>query len=207
MELTNRTIYGMEGNLSSPGYPDQYPNNVKIVTNLQGPYGTRVIVILDFVSIEDQEECLYDFVQLETIMSDVEANSASDNIYYDGGKKAAKFYISKKYNNSDKVKETDTEDVIPQENISSDEYEQNLTDEPELIFGKSNNSLRRTVTEYIDGSFLDREYFSKNLPETSASPNLEIRPELPQAKGKVEEVGEKTSAKRYCGELASHGYG
>jgi len=84
----NRTIVGSSGSLTSPLFPKKYPENFVSVTTLQAPELSRIVIALDLVDIEDQQECLYDFLKFDAIESNYEnINQAKDRRHFTSNEK------------------------------------------------------------------------------------------------------------------------
>lgn len=64
----NRTINGTEGRITSPNYPGNYYNNLDFLVKIIGPDRTRLIVQFSKIDLESQLECLYDYVELRTVV-------------------------------------------------------------------------------------------------------------------------------------------
>lgn len=60
----NRTAEGSLGTLSSPLFPEPYPNNADYWVRVVGPPGSRLVFNFTLVDLEPQAQCLYDFVAL-----------------------------------------------------------------------------------------------------------------------------------------------
>lgn len=65
----NRTINGTSGYLSSPNHPSKYYNNLDFFIKIIGPENTRITIIFHKLDIENQSECLYDYIQLNSLDS------------------------------------------------------------------------------------------------------------------------------------------
>lgn len=68
--LQNQTITGMEGRLISPDYPNQYATNIDYWIRIVAPEKSRIVVQFQRIDIEEQEECLYDYVSVQDINFD-----------------------------------------------------------------------------------------------------------------------------------------
>lgn len=66
----NRTLNGTEGRLLSPGYPNSYHSNLDYYIQLIGPIWTRLVVIFSEIDLEYQADCLYDFIELKSGLSE-----------------------------------------------------------------------------------------------------------------------------------------
>lgn len=71
-QSTNKTILGTEGELVSPGYPSPYPPDQHLTTTLVAPPNTRIVVTVHFLSLEDQDQCLYDYLVFQDLPSQEE---------------------------------------------------------------------------------------------------------------------------------------
>ena len=69
-KLENITILGKEGNLTSPGYPKNYQDNISVTYTLKGPPNTRIIVSFLKIDIESQKQCKYDYVGVASRLED-----------------------------------------------------------------------------------------------------------------------------------------
>jgi CUB domain len=65
--IQNQTITGIEGRLTSPDYPNQYAANVDYWIRIIAPEKSRVVVQFQRIDIEQQLECLYDFVSIQDV--------------------------------------------------------------------------------------------------------------------------------------------
>ncbi|XP_037027805.1 uncharacterized protein LOC119068348 isoform X6 [Bradysia coprophila] len=63
--VQNKTISGTEGRMTSPGYPNTYPLNIDYWIKIYGPQNTRIIIQFQTIDLEQQDECLYDYVSVE----------------------------------------------------------------------------------------------------------------------------------------------
>lgn len=59
---------GSEGFLTSPNFPGNYAPNLDYWIQLSGPERTRLIVQFTQFDLEQQPECLYDYVELRSII-------------------------------------------------------------------------------------------------------------------------------------------
>lgn len=64
----NRTFNGTEGRITSPNYPGNYYNNLDFLVKIIGPERTRLIVQFSKIDLETQTECLYDYVELRSVV-------------------------------------------------------------------------------------------------------------------------------------------
>uniref|UniRef100_T1J517 Cubilin n=1 Tax=Strigamia maritima TaxID=126957 RepID=T1J517_STRMM len=62
----NSTVYGHKGNLTSINYPANYPNNLDYTIRVIGPIGTRILLQFNYLDLEWQEDCLYDYMELRS---------------------------------------------------------------------------------------------------------------------------------------------
>lgn len=62
----NQTINGTVGNITTPNYPSKYYNNLDFYVQIIGPENTRITVVFHKIDIEDQSDCLYDYVQINS---------------------------------------------------------------------------------------------------------------------------------------------
>ncbi|XP_042887240.1 uncharacterized protein LOC122263022 isoform X3 [Penaeus japonicus] len=65
-----KVVSGYGGNISSPGYPSPYPNNLHLTVTLQGPANSRLVVTFLKLDLEYQQDCLYDYVGLQSSVED-----------------------------------------------------------------------------------------------------------------------------------------
>lgn len=65
----NRTVNGTSGYVSSPNHPSKYYNNLDFFIKIIAPENTRITIIFHKLDIENQPECLYDYIQLNSIDS------------------------------------------------------------------------------------------------------------------------------------------
>lgn len=63
--IQNMTITETEGQLRSPNYPNQYASNINYWVKIIAPKKSRVIVQFQQIDIEQQDECLYDYVSVQ----------------------------------------------------------------------------------------------------------------------------------------------
>ncbi|XP_066978110.1 uncharacterized protein [Macrobrachium rosenbergii] len=59
-------VTGYGGNLTTPGYPSQYPNNLHLTITLRGPASSRLVITFTKIDLEYQQDCLYDYVGLQS---------------------------------------------------------------------------------------------------------------------------------------------
>ena len=55
---------GMSGNLTSPNYPDNYPNHAYCVWNISMPVGETIGIHLKEFSVEYHYSCFWDAVEV-----------------------------------------------------------------------------------------------------------------------------------------------
>lgn len=65
--IQNQTITGVEGRITSPNYPNPYTSNLNYWTKIIAPEKFRIIVQFQNLDIEQQHECLYDYVSIQDI--------------------------------------------------------------------------------------------------------------------------------------------
>lgn len=63
--IQNQTITGIEGRLTSPNYPNQYASNINYWVKIIAPEKSRIVVQFQKLDIEQQQECLYDYVSIQ----------------------------------------------------------------------------------------------------------------------------------------------
>lgn len=63
--IQNQTITGIEGRLTSPDYPNPYASNIDYWIKIIAPERSRIIVQFQKLDIEQQDECLYDYVSVQ----------------------------------------------------------------------------------------------------------------------------------------------
>lgn len=73
--VDNQTISGIEGRLTSPGYPTAYPTNLDYWIRIIGPERTRLIIQFQKIDLEQQNDCLYDFISLQDYELSLEPGS------------------------------------------------------------------------------------------------------------------------------------
>ena len=52
------------GILTSPSYPDNYPNNADCVYTISQPTGTAIVLTFYSMDIEDDSSCDYDYLEI-----------------------------------------------------------------------------------------------------------------------------------------------
>ena len=52
------------GILTSPSYPDTYPDNSDCIYNISQPYGTSIMLIIHSLNIEEAASCQYDYLEI-----------------------------------------------------------------------------------------------------------------------------------------------
>lgn len=62
----SKTINGSDGFLTSPGHPSPYRPDLDYEVRLVGPPWTRMVVSLTKLDMEQQADCLYDFLELRS---------------------------------------------------------------------------------------------------------------------------------------------
>ncbi|KAG8190984.1 hypothetical protein JTE90_010843 [Oedothorax gibbosus] len=62
----NRTVSELSGNITSVNYPSPYLNDLDYRVSIVGPPNSRVVVSFQHFDLEWQEECLYDYVMLQS---------------------------------------------------------------------------------------------------------------------------------------------
>ncbi|XP_069169023.1 uncharacterized protein [Procambarus clarkii] len=68
--IQSSTVLGYGGNLTTPGYPSPYPNNLHLTLTLRGPPNSRIVISFFKLDLEYQLQCLYDYVGLQTSARD-----------------------------------------------------------------------------------------------------------------------------------------
>lgn len=63
-ESVNKTSTGNGGKQNSPNYPKDYYNNLDHTYHLVAPRGTQIVIRFTHLDVEEQEDCLYDFVEI-----------------------------------------------------------------------------------------------------------------------------------------------
>lgn len=63
--IQNQTITGIEGRLTSSDYPNPYASNIDYWIKIIAPERSRIVVQFQKLDIEQQEECLYDYVSVQ----------------------------------------------------------------------------------------------------------------------------------------------
>ncbi|XP_031632855.1 uncharacterized protein LOC116346788 isoform X2 [Contarinia nasturtii] len=65
VNFENQTVTGTEGLLTSPNYPNLYPANTNYYVKLIGPENTRLVLEFSKIDLEEQNDCLYDYISIE----------------------------------------------------------------------------------------------------------------------------------------------
>ncbi|XP_055323439.1 uncharacterized protein LOC129578625 isoform X2 [Sitodiplosis mosellana] len=65
VNFENETVTGTEGLLTSPNYPNLYPANTNYYVKLIGPEKTRLVLQFTKIDLEEQNDCLYDYISIE----------------------------------------------------------------------------------------------------------------------------------------------
>ncbi|KAK7072579.1 hypothetical protein SK128_010113 [Halocaridina rubra] len=65
-----RYVTGSSDNITTPGYPSSYPNNLHLTIMLRGRPNSRLIVTFSKIDLEYQQDCLYDYVGLQSTVDD-----------------------------------------------------------------------------------------------------------------------------------------
>lgn len=63
----NQTVNGTSGYLTTPNHPSKYYNNLDFFVKITGPENTRIAITFHKLDIENQPECLYDYVLLSSL--------------------------------------------------------------------------------------------------------------------------------------------
>lgn len=63
--IQNQTITGIEGRLTSPDYPNQYAPNINYWIRIIAPEKSRIVMQFQKIDIEQQHECLYDYISIQ----------------------------------------------------------------------------------------------------------------------------------------------
>lgn len=63
--IQNQTITGIEGRLTSPNYPNHYAPNINYWVRIIAPEKSRIVVQFQKLDMEQQQECLYDYVSIQ----------------------------------------------------------------------------------------------------------------------------------------------
>lgn len=61
---------GTEGELTSPNFPGNYYHNLDYWIHIIGPENTRVIIKFHAFDLEEQKNCLYDFLEIYNITTE-----------------------------------------------------------------------------------------------------------------------------------------
>ncbi|XP_050099213.1 uncharacterized protein LOC126579711 [Anopheles aquasalis] len=64
--VRNQTQTGTEGRLLSPVYPNPYPAQTDYWVRLVAPLGSRIIIQFQRLDLEQQDECLYDYISIQS---------------------------------------------------------------------------------------------------------------------------------------------
>lgn len=67
-------------------YPNLYPTNLDLWINLIGPANTRLVIHFIKIDLEEQQECLYDYVSIQNDISLMGSNEHLTNAKVDKGK-------------------------------------------------------------------------------------------------------------------------
>lgn len=96
--VENQTISGIEGRLTSPGYPTAYPTNLDYWIRIIGPERTRLIIQFQKIDLEQQNDCLYDFISLQDYELSLEpgSNTIPMAMFVDESSKAMNDFYSMK---------------------------------------------------------------------------------------------------------------
>lgn len=70
----NRIVNGTDGHIESPNYPGNYYNNLDFIVKIVGPERTRIVIKFNAIDIETQPECLYDYIQLRSVLKNKTGN-------------------------------------------------------------------------------------------------------------------------------------
>lgn len=60
----NATFNGTEGEFNSPNFPGNYYHNLDYWVTIIGPENTRIIIQFHTFDLEDQKNCLYDYLEI-----------------------------------------------------------------------------------------------------------------------------------------------
>ena len=60
----NFTANGTEGELTSPNFPGNYYHNLDYWIRIIGPETTRIIIQFHAFDLEEQKNCLYDYLEV-----------------------------------------------------------------------------------------------------------------------------------------------
>lgn len=74
----NVTASGIEGELSSPNYPGNYYHNLDYWMKIESPENTRIIIQFHAFDLEEQKDCLYDYLEICSAAS--EANKSPEPV-------------------------------------------------------------------------------------------------------------------------------
>lgn len=64
--VRNQTQSGTEGRLLSPAYPNPYPAQTDYWVRLVAPDRSRIIIQFQRLDLEQQDECLYDYISIQS---------------------------------------------------------------------------------------------------------------------------------------------
>jgi len=59
----------MEGTITSPRYPEQYPNTLDCHYVLKSPERSTITIMFDDFNVEAEEDCEYDFLSVSCVIS------------------------------------------------------------------------------------------------------------------------------------------
>ncbi|XP_054708551.1 uncharacterized protein LOC129218337 [Uloborus diversus] len=78
-EELNKTVSQMNGNLTSLNYPSNYLNDLDYIVEIIGPPNSRIVLTFHHIDLEWQEDCLYDYILLQTDLKDSGVKLCGEN--------------------------------------------------------------------------------------------------------------------------------
>lgn len=95
--IQNQTITGVEGRLTSPNYPNQYSPNVNYWIKIIAPEKSRIVVQFQKIDLEEQPECLYDYVSVEDANYSKDFEAKNEEIYFQSDRSSSDFFNSENF--------------------------------------------------------------------------------------------------------------
>ncbi|XP_058443100.1 uncharacterized protein LOC131425318 isoform X3 [Malaya genurostris] len=143
----NQTLTGTEGRLLSPNYPNPYPSRTDYWVRLVAPENSRIIIQFQKLDIEQQEECLYDYISIQNfeVLPSPELNPGTNP-----------FPMAMFYERTEDLPSVDYTNDQPFQNLLKGEYyqEQNSSPRREQRFHKkrslpSNDDIQQKLQDNI----------------------------------------------------------
>lgn len=95
--IQNQTITGVEGRLTSPNYPNQYSPNVDYWIKIIAPEKSRIVVQFQKIDLEEQAECLYDYVSVEDVNYSKDFETKYGENYFQSVGSSSEFFNSENF--------------------------------------------------------------------------------------------------------------